>query len=72
MTRVQVEPRSCDRGHRKNDAFTLSATLPTKETFCRESAALCVLRVTNKKMVIAPDTVSLQNKSIGIKHQSTK
>ena len=27
VTRVWVEPRSCDRGRRKNDAFTLSATL---------------------------------------------
>ena len=30
MTRVLVEPRSCDRGLRKHDASTLSATLPTK------------------------------------------
>ena len=29
MTRVQVEPKSCDRGRRKNDAFTLPDTLPT-------------------------------------------
>ena len=29
VTRVRVEPRSFDQGHRKNDAFTYSATLPT-------------------------------------------
>ena len=29
MTRLRVEPRSRDQGRRKNDAFTLSATLPT-------------------------------------------
>ena len=29
MTRVQVEPRSCNQNRRKNDTFTLSATLPT-------------------------------------------
>ena len=29
VTRVRVEPRSFDRGRRKNDAFTHSATLPT-------------------------------------------
>ena len=27
VTRVWVEPRSCDQGRRKNDAFTLSVTL---------------------------------------------
>ena len=26
---VRVEPRSCNQGHRKSEAFTLSATLPT-------------------------------------------
>ena len=26
MARVRVEPRSCDQGRRKSDAFTLSAT----------------------------------------------
>ena len=30
MTRVRVEPRSFDRGRRKNCAITLSAPLPTK------------------------------------------
>ena len=30
MTGVRVEPRSCHQGRRKNDAFTLSTTLPTK------------------------------------------
>ena len=39
VTRVRVEPRSCDRGRRKNDAFNLLATLPTflfvrQTTFC--------------------------------------
>ena len=29
VTRVRVEPRSCDQGRRWNAAFTLSATLPT-------------------------------------------
>ena len=29
VTRVRVERRSCDQGRRKNDAFTLSARLPT-------------------------------------------
>ena len=33
MTRVRVEPRSCDQGRRKNDAFALSATLRTKLVF---------------------------------------
>ena len=28
MTRVRVEPKSCDQS-RKNDSFSLSATLPT-------------------------------------------
>ena len=32
VTRVRVEPKSFDQGHRKNDAFTYSATLPTKLT----------------------------------------
>ena len=31
VTRVRGEPRSCDWDRRKNDVFTLSATLPTKE-----------------------------------------
>ena len=31
VTRVRGKPRSCDQDRRKNDAFTLSATLPTKE-----------------------------------------
>ena len=30
VARVRVELRSCDQGCRKNDAFTLPATLPTK------------------------------------------
>ena len=30
MTRVRVEPSPFDQGWRKNDAFTHSATLPTK------------------------------------------
>ena len=30
MTWVRVEPRPFDQGHRKNDAFTHSAILPTK------------------------------------------
>ena len=30
VTRVRVEPRSFDQSRRKNDAFTHSATLPTK------------------------------------------
>ena len=29
VTRVRVEPRSYDKGRRKNDAFTHSAMLPT-------------------------------------------
>ena len=29
MTRMRVEPRPFDQGHRKNYAFTHSATLPT-------------------------------------------
>ena len=29
VTRVRFEPRSCNQDRRKNDAFTLSATLPT-------------------------------------------
>ena len=36
MTRVRVEPRSCVQGRRENDAFTLSATLPTAQTSCLE------------------------------------
>ena len=28
MTRMLVEPRSCDQGRHKNDAFTFSAILP--------------------------------------------
>ena len=32
VTRVRVEPRSIDQGRRKNDPFTLSATLPTSLT----------------------------------------
>ena len=28
-TRVGVEPRSCDQGYRKNQAFALTALLPT-------------------------------------------
>ena len=30
MTWLRVEPRSCDQGRRKNDAFTLSASLLTR------------------------------------------
>ena len=30
LTRVRVEPRSCDQLRRRNDAFTISAKLPTK------------------------------------------
>ena len=33
VTRVEVEPKSCDHSSRKNDAFTLSATLPIR-THC--------------------------------------
>ena len=32
VTRVGVEPRSCDQSRRKNDAFTLSATLSTNRS----------------------------------------
>ena len=31
VTRVWVEPRSFDQGHRKNDAITRLAMLPTKD-----------------------------------------
>ena len=31
VTRVWVEPRSFDQGRRKNNAFTLSATLPSAD-----------------------------------------
>ena len=31
VTRVRVEPQSCNRGRGKNDSFNLSATLPTIE-----------------------------------------
>ena len=30
VTRVRIKPRSCDQGCRKNDAFTLSASLSTR------------------------------------------
>ena len=30
VTKVRIEPRSCNQNRRKNDAFTLSATLPTR------------------------------------------
>ena len=30
MTRVWVEQRLCYQDHRKNDVFTLSATMPTE------------------------------------------
>ena len=40
VTRVRIEPRSCDQRRRKNDAFTLSATLltmsVTEETISQE------------------------------------
>ena len=29
LTRVSIEPRSCNQGYRKRDAFTLLATQPT-------------------------------------------
>ena len=29
VTRVRIQPKLCDQCRRKNDAFTLSATLPT-------------------------------------------
>ena len=32
MTRVRVEPKSCNQGRRKNDAFTHSVTLPAQNT----------------------------------------
>ena len=38
MTRTGVEPRSCDQGCRKNDAFPHLATLPTKLTCPKELA----------------------------------
>ena len=41
VTRVRVEPRSCDQGRRVNDAFTHSATLPTK----------CVLRTAQRVQI---------------------
>ena len=31
VTRVGIQPRLCDQGRRKNDAFTLLGTLPTKK-----------------------------------------
>ena len=34
MTWVQVEPRSCDQGRRRNDAFALFATLRQNMAFC--------------------------------------
>ena len=40
VTRVRVEPRSCDHGRCKNDSFTLSATLP-----------ICMLDTSNKLRV---------------------
>jgi len=33
-TKVGDEPTSCDRGRRENDAFILSATLPTTLVLC--------------------------------------
>ena len=33
MTRKQVGPRSCDHGRCKNDSFTLSTALLTKQHF---------------------------------------
>ena len=33
VTRLRVEPRSCDQSRRKNDAITHSAMLPTSECF---------------------------------------
>ena len=42
MTRVRVEPRSCDQGRRKNDAFALSATLPTADAGIVVDASFCV------------------------------
>ena len=39
VTRVRVEPRSCDRGGRKNDAFTLSAsTRPNFQRLMKEAS----------------------------------
>ena len=40
MTRVRVEPRPFDQGHRKNDAFTHSATLQTIQ-YCQLLRNLC-------------------------------
>ena len=35
MTTVRAEPTLCSRGHRKNDAFAFSATLPTLLVSCK-------------------------------------
>ena len=38
MTKVGVKPRSSDQGRRKNDAFALLATLPTKFFEAKDSS----------------------------------
>ena len=43
VTRVQVEPRSCNPNRRKNNAFTLSAALPTTALYVKSGTNLMVL-----------------------------
>ena len=45
VTRVRVEPRSFDQGRRKNDAFTHSATLPTRQLFVIFKTFLLSLKI---------------------------
>ena len=40
--RTQAAEKSCDQGRRKNDAFALSATLPTADAGIVVDASFCV------------------------------
>ena len=47
VIRVRIEPRSCNQGRRKNDIFTLSATLPTIYTNILCSTKICFQKFCN-------------------------
>ena len=59
MTRVRVEPRSFDKGHRKNDAFIHSATLPTTHSATLPTTHLATLSTTHSTTLLTTYSVML-------------
>ena len=62
MTRVRVEPKSCDQGRRKNRAFAFSTTLSTIKT------TLSIIKVFHPK-TNSVNSVRVKSKLCGQSYQ---